>query len=107
MIAKIQRNQIRYYKDQPVYDEAGNPTGALKDSLQLGIRFTEYDDLPTYGINVDVTGLTTKPELKAAIVVEIEALQTKVQGQIVDNNVARQYFDDWNWSDVEFEVDAL
>ena len=107
MIAKIQRNQIRYYKDQPVYDEAGNPTGELKDSLQLGIRFTEYDDLPTYGINVNVTGLTTNPEIRAAIVVEIEALQTKVQGQIVDNNIARQYFDDWNWSDVEFEVDAL
>ena len=107
MIAKIQRNQIRYYKDQPVYDEAGNPTGELKDSLQLGIRFTEYDDLPTYGINVNVTGLTTNPEIRAAIVVEIEALQAKVQGQIVDNDVARQYFDDWDWSNVEFEVDAL
>jgi len=107
MKAKIQRNQIRYYIGEPVLDGAGNPTGELRDRLQLGIRFTEYDDLPTYGINVDVTGLTTKPELKAAIVVELETLQTKVQGQIVDNGTARQYFDDWGWSDVEFEVDAL
>jgi len=95
MIAKIQRNQIRYYKSQ------------TEDKLQLGIQFTEYPDLPTYGINVDVTGLTTQAQLRAAIVTEIKALQTKVESQIADNEEARQYFDTWGWSGVEFEVDSL
>jgi len=107
MKAKIQRNQIRYYKDEPVLDDQGNPTGELKDRIQLDITFTEYSDLPTYGINVDVTGLTTKPQLKAAVVTEIKALQTKVEGRMAENVIARQYFDDWGWSDVEFEIDVL
>ena len=106
MKARIQRNQIRYYKDEPVYDEQGNPIG-LRDRLQLDVRFTEYPDLPTYGVNVDVTGMTTKPELKAAIVVELKALQDKVGIQIQHDAEARQNFDDWGWSDTEFEIDNL
>ena len=107
MKAKIQRNQIRYYKDSPIFDSQGNPTGELRDRLQLDITFTEYPDLPTYGINVDVTGLMTKPQLKAAIVVEIKALVAKVKVQILNDAQARQHFDDWGWSDTEFETDSL
>ena len=107
MKAKIQRNQIRLYKDEPVYDDQGNPTGELQDRLQLDVQFTEYPDLPTYGISIDVTGLTTKPQLKAAIVAELKALQDKVKAQMVVNETAREHFDDWGWSDTEFEVDNL
>jgi len=107
MKAKIARNQIRYYKDEPVLDDQGNPTGELRDRLQLDITFTEYPDLPTYGINIDVTGITAKPQLKTAIVAEIKALQIRVKEQMADNAQARQHFDDWGWSDTEFEVDAL
>jgi len=107
MKAKIQRNQIRYYKDEPVLNLDGSPTGDTRDRIQLDIRFTEHDDLPTYGINVDITDLTTKPQLKAAIVAEVKALQARVEEQMADNAVARQHFDGWGWSDAEFEIDAL
>jgi len=107
MKAKIQRNQIRFYKDEPVFDDLGNPTGGLRDRIQLDIRLTEHEDLPTYGMNVDVTGITTKPELRAAIVSEIKALQDRVKVQMEDDAVAKQHFDDWGWSDTEFEIDNL
>lgn len=107
MKAKIQRNQIRYYNDEPVLNPDGSPTGEVRDRLQLDIQFTEHKDLPTFGINVDVTGLTTKPQLKAAIVAAIKALVARVKVQIANNAVARQHFDDWGWSDTEFETDDL
>lgn len=103
MIAKIQRNQIRLFKDLPADGEHSQPW----DSLQLGIQFTDYPDQPTYGIALDVTDITTQVALRAAIVTEVQALVTKVEGRIVDNAGVRDYFDTWGWSDVEFETDNL
>lgn len=96
MIAVIQRNQIRFFK---------NEDG--KDRLQLGVQFVEYPDLPTYGLNVDVTGLTTQAEVKAAIIPELQALQTRIEAYIQDFATARAYFDAWGWSDTQFEIDNL
>lgn len=103
----IQRNQIRYYKDQPVLDEFGNPTGETMDTLQLGVRFVEYPDLPTYGISVNVTGISTQAELRAILKAEILSLVDRVGQQIVDDESTRQYFDNWGWSGTEFETDNL
>jgi len=100
MIAIIQRNQIRYFKNEQVGEE-------LTDRLQLDISFPEYPDLPTYGISVDVTGITTQAELRALLTTELKGLQTRVQAQIQDNEIARDYFDVWGWSDTEFEIDNL
>ena len=103
MKAKIQRNQIRLFKNQPADGEHPQPW----DSLQLGIQFTDYPDLPTYGISLDVTGITTQAALRAAIVTEVQALVTKVEVKLIDWAEARAYFDAWGWSDVEFETDNL
>lgn len=107
MLAKIQRNHIHLYKDRPVLDDQGNLTGQTQDILQLGIQFTEYVDLPTYGLRVDVTGITTRPELRAALRVEILELADRIQGQMQNDEVTREHFDDWGWADVEFETDNL
>jgi len=107
MLAKIQRNQIHLWEDQPVLDGQGNPTGETRDILQLGIQFPEHPALPTYGIEVDVTGITTLTALKAALKVKIVALVDKVQGQLQADETTRQRFDGWGWADVEFETDNL
>lgn len=99
MLAKIQRNQIHHFK--AVED------GVEKDYLELGIKFTEYPDTPTYGIRADVTGVTTKAQLKAILKTEILALVDKVGEQIQRDGVARGHFDDWGWADTEFETDNL
>ena len=107
MKAIIQRNQIKHFKDQPVYDDNGNPTGTTWDSLQLGIRFPDYPNLPTYGISIDTTTITTQVALKEAIKTEILALVARGTKELTDSNAARNYFDTWGWSDVEFETDNL
>jgi len=107
MKAIILRNQIRHFKDQPVLDELGVPTGATYDSLQLGIRFPDYPNLPTYGISIDTTNIFTQADLKDAIKAEILALVAKGTKTITDSNVIRAYFDTWGWSDTEFETDNL
>jgi len=93
VLVKIQRNQIHHFK------EAGN------DILQLDISSVEHPDLPTYGIRVDITGMTTQAEIKVALKVEILALIDRIQVQMQRDNVVRQYFDDWNW--LEFDTDNL
>jgi hypothetical protein len=95
MKAVIQRNQIRYYKEEDV------------DRLELGVRFTEHPDLPTYGLMLDVTGLTTEAELRPVITGALQDLQAKVEQQMAWNGAARQHFDTWGWSDTEFEIDNL
>ena len=97
MIAVIQRNQIRFFKN-----EADG-----KDRLQLGVQFVEYPDLPTYGLNVDVTGLTTQAGVKAALIPELQALQARIETFIQDTDVARNFFDAWGWSNTQFEIDNL
>ena len=95
MRAKIQRNQIKHFKQVP--------EGSLQDRIQLDVRFPEYPDLPTYGIDVDVTGAT---DLRAILVAELHALQDRVRAQIRDDALIRDYFDNWGWCN-EFEVDEL
>ena len=106
MLAIIQRNQIRFYKDVPVIVE-GVPTGATTDTLSLGIKFTEHPTLPTYGIRVDVTGLTTQLQIHDAVKVAILAFVAKGLKEQQDNEFARVYFDSWGWSDTEFETDNI
>ena len=96
----IQRNQIRYF-------EAHQTESGVKDILQLGVGFVDYAHLPTYGISVDVTGITSQAALRAALVVELQALQARVQAQIQNDEWARTHFDDWGWADTEFEIDSL
>lgn len=94
MLARIQESMIHHF----VQD--GN------DILQFDISFTEYPELPTYGITLDVTGITTKTELKAAIVPEVQALVDRVQAQMGRDATVQTHFDDWGWL-VEFETENL
>jgi len=109
MKATIQRNKIHLWKED-VVDANGDPTGEQKDILQLGVRFTEYPALPTYGIRVDVTdhiNPVDKPAIRAAIKAELLALVDRVGQQMQKDAATRGYFDDWGWADVEFETDNL
>jgi len=51
--------------------------------------------------------MKAKIQIKNAVVAEVKALQDRVRAQMEVNETARQHFDDWGWSDTEFEVDAL
>lgn len=104
MLVRIQRNQIHHFKE-PVLDAQGNPTGEERDVLQLDISSVEHPHLPTYGIRVDMTGITTKPELKALLKTEILALIDRVEVQMQRDSEVRQHFDDWGW--LEFDTDNL
>lgn len=101
MKARIQRSQIRYYVGED------NPENGIRDRLQFDVQFTDYPDLPTYGISVDITGLTTQQELYDAIVPEIQALVSRVETQIQNDATARNHFDNWGWSNTVFETDNL
>lgn len=74
MLVKIQRNQIHHFKE-PVLDTNGNPTGEVKDVLQIDVQFPEYPNLPTYGLRIDFP--ITKQKVKDAI--RVKAQQAKAQ----------------------------
>jgi len=104
MLVRIQRNQIHHFKEE-VVDADGNPTGEIRDILQLDISSVEHPHLPTYGIRVDITGMTTKAEVKTALTTEILSLIDRVKVQMQRDAAVRQYFDDWGW--LEFDTDSL
>jgi len=103
MLVKIQRSQVHHFKET-VFDAEGNPTGEERDILQLGISSVEYPDLPTYGIRVDITGMS-KAAVKNALKAEILALVDRVKVQMQRDSAVRQHFDDWGW--LEFDTDSL
>jgi len=104
MIVRIQRSQIHHF-EEPIHDDNGDPTGEVRDILQLGISAVGVEHLPTYGIRVDITGITKKAEIKALLATEMKTLIAKIKAQMARDETIREYFNEWGW--LEFDIDNL
>lgn len=97
MRVRIQRNQIHLFQEEV--------EGQMRDILELGVSSVDYPHLPTYGIRVDATGVSSNQELKDILKAELLALIDRVQAQMQRDETVRGYFDEWGW--LEFDTDNL
>lgn len=76
MRVRIERSQIHHFKG-PILDADGNPTGEVKDILQLDVQFPEYPDLPTCGLRIDFP--VDKQKVKDAIIVKAQEAKAQME----------------------------
>jgi len=95
MLVRIQRNQIHHFKEA-ILDAQRQPTGEVKDVLQLDVQFPEYPDLPTYGLRVDFP--ITKQKVK-------DAIKAKAQEALAQVNADEAVKSQLGNEVLEFDVD--
>ena len=78
MRVRIQRNQIHLFQEEV--------EGQMRDILELGVSSVDYPHLPTYGIRVDATGVSSNQELKD-ILKKIGFSVTKAYGWVTTEKV--------------------
>lgn len=96
MKIRIDKNNIRHWKDVPFMDAEGNPTGEVRDVLQLDIAFPDYPEVGTYGLNIDF------PLTKPKVLQEIKTLALRVKEQRIRDLAIRQQIEDMGY--LEFDV---
>lgn len=84
ILLKIQKNQVHFYPNTEVAE------GVYKDELRIGLKPTApaYEDLPTYGITIQVDpGVTiTCGMIQSAIQAKVEAFMEQRDRDIVARN---------------------
>lgn len=84
MKVKIDPKHIHHFKEE-VLNVHDNPTGQIKDVLQLDVQFPEHPELPTYGLRIDFP--ITRAKVNDAI--RVKAQEAKAQMK-VDEAVRNQ-----------------
>lgn len=84
---KIQKNQIHFYENQEV------EPGVFKDVLQFGLKCTlgAYEDLPTYGIRIEVD-----PGTPITCTMVNQAIMTKVNEFLAQKAIDDQKVQEFN-----------